>query len=357
MPDEEKDLANGLLPEPITYVTKQEDLKLPTQGLVLVEAKPEDYIFGGSPLPRVVLREDGQHDAYLPVQEIQRLGPNAEKTDTFMCVSYSLNNCLEILHKEQAGYEINMDDVFTGVGSGTIPYQGNSVAAVAEWVRKNGFIKEKGRVLRDDISIEKIYTPLTPAEIAEGLANLEIYGTGYEWLEKPYGSQSATPETLMEALKYGPVQVSVDGTAYQFNQNGYIGEFKNYTHEVLLFGFVEGKYFKVFDSETQQALKFDFHYPFGFPMRHILFLKNKPMLYKQKDSPAIYALDTEKKTLVPFADGVVSGGKFLKVVYGVEHYSQIPRVPSPDGGDWDELPFPIDNWKLTSETNWSAFTE
>lgn len=345
MSNEETKLSNGLLPEPVKYTTTEEELKKPTQGLILAPAKPEDYVFGGSSLPRVILRPDGQHDNYLPVQEIQRTLNN---NDTFMCVSYSLNNNLEIIHKEQYGYELNFDDLFTGVGSGTVPYQGNSVVKVAEWVRKNGFIKEKGRLL-EPMTIDKVYTPLTAEERVEGLKNLEIYEFGYEWLERPGTSQSATPETLKEALKYGPVQASVDGTAYRFNQSGYIGDFIQYTHEITVFGYEEGKFWKIFDSETQQALKFAWGYPLGFPMRHVISLTNKPMLYKTKDSPAIYALDTEKKTLIAFSDGVVSGGKFLKVVYGVDRYSQIPRVPSPDGGDWDELPFPIDNWKLTSE--------
>ena len=283
MPEEDNNIAVGLVPEPVKYTTTQEELKMPTQGLIIVDPKPEDYVFGGSPLTKVILRPDGQHDAYLPVVEIQRLRDGVGE-DSFWCVACSGNSCKEITHKEMYGYEINMDDQYTAIGSGTIRGQGNSVAKVAEWVRKNSFIKEKNRI-RFAKSLDEIYVPVTGEELAKGKKNLELYEFGYEWLPRPFNTASCTPAVLMDALKCAPIQVSVDGSGYQFNNQGYIGSFVNYTHEVLIFGYVEGQFWKIFDSETEQALKFAWSYPFGFPMIHSIKKKyaNVPQEWPSRD--------------------------------------------------------------------------
>lgn len=292
------------MPE-IQFVTRREDLKIPQGGLVLVKQKPEDHIMGSTSPIKIILRPDGQHDDYLPVVEIQRV-KNGQ--DTYGCVSFSRNNCLEIVHKEKYGYEINMDDQFLTVGSGTQKGIGNSVVAPAEWGRVNGFIKEKFRILEENL--DQFYTPVTAEELQEGQDNLKVYQFKYAWLPRPLGSDSCKVETLVENLKFGPIQASVDGSAYQFNQQGYIGVYGNlnYDHEITIFGYEYGRYWKIFDSETQQALKFAWNYPFGFPMIHDITKLNMPELYKKKGQSAIGFVNEAKTGIRLWKDGEDSNG-------------------------------------------------
>lgn len=308
----------------IEFVTKQEDLKIPKGGLILTERKPEDYIFGASPVKQKILRPDGQHDNYLPVVEIQRLRDGVGE-DTFWCVTYSRNNCLEITHKEKYGHEINMDDQYIAIGSGTIRGRGNTVIAPAEWGRKNGFINEKDRIRRAK-TMDEIYVPVTAEELAEGKRSLEFYQFFYEWLPLISGEQHSSVKTLMDALQYAPVQASVDGSAYRFNPQGYIGEFRNYTHEIVIFGYEKDRYWKIFDSETQQPLKFAWDYPFGFPMLHSIEKKTMKM-YRKKENlaqgyngKAIGFVNELGDGLILWSDGqdnvgrTVTGGSIFKTM-------------------------------------------
>jgi hypothetical protein len=67
-----------------------------------------------------------------------------------------------------------------------------------------------------------------------------------------------------------------------------------------------------------------------------------PILYKKIGEPAIYALNTEDNVLVPFADGVVMGGKLFKTLYGTTNYSDLPRE------NVTELPYPIAPYQFTT---------
>ena len=68
---------------------------------------------------------------------------------------------------------------------------------------------------------------------------------------------------------------------------------------------------------------------------------DKPNLFKKKTSPAIYALNSEDGVLIPFSDGIITGGKLFKSLYGVLNIGMIPRVKDALGNDWDELPYPV----------------
>lgn len=320
----------------VEFVTRQEDLKIPKGGLILTPQKPEDYIMGAtSPIEKVVLQENGQWDGFLPIVEIQRLPDNQYEQESYMCVSFSNQNCKEILHKRKYGYEINMDDQYLGVGSGTVRGQGNSVSGVAEWSRKNGWIKEKGRFAWENM--DQVYTPVTQEELAEGLKSLEVYESKYAWLPRGFNSQVSSIETLKEHLKYGPVQASVDGSAYTFNQQGYIGTFVNYTHEIVIFGYEEGKYWKIFDSETQQPLRFAWDYPFGFPMLHDFKKKVVTEVVRQTGKANCYLYSAQLDSYFAIADsdeivgannaiGKVPGGDLVKPFSGGKY----PFIPERD---------------------------
>lgn len=302
----------------VKFVTRQEDLIIPKGGVVIVDRKPGDLVVGANNrVPKTILRPDGQHDDFLPVVEIQRLKDGTGE-DTYWCATCSRNNCLETVHKEKFGHEINIDDQFVAVGSGTRKYVGNSLIAVAEWGRRNGFILEKNR-LNNTYNIDEVYIAPTTEELDEGKRMLNIYEMFFEWVDRPGTSQSATPEEMMKVLQYGPIQACVDGSAYSFNQQGFIGEFKNYTHAIMVFGYEKGKYWKIFDSETRQALKFAWDYPLGFPMLHSIEKKTMKM-YKKNGQAAIGFVNESKDGLILWTDGVdslgrpVTGGSIFKTM-------------------------------------------
>lgn len=63
-------------------------------GLKIAKPKPEDYIFGSSPLLQEILQPDGQWDEFLPTEnESQKIN----MVDGHACVSFGTLNCVEVL--------------------------------------------------------------------------------------------------------------------------------------------------------------------------------------------------------------------------------------------------------------------
>lgn len=305
--------------EEIKYATP-ENVIIPTKAAVItIEQKPEDHILGVTilPEPDKILRENGQYDDCLPRNEIQHLGEDFSRADTYFCVTYSNHNCKETNYKAEYGEDIDLDEKFTAIGSGTVRGQGNSFTAVAEFERQNGFILETGAV-KNAKTLDELFVPNTQAQKDEAKKSLTTYKSTYRWVKRPFGSQSAKPEDMIEALKYGALQVCVGGTMYQSYQGGLWGsnEAVNYTHAVEIFGYEVGKYWKVFDSENNQNLKVIWDYPFGTPMLNLL--KKKVMFRLIKtSSPAVYLHCVQSGDLYAIADGdEVTGGQLLKSFSG-----------------------------------------
>ena len=243
------------------------EIKVDNSKGLIIDRDPEDYEFGASKLSAVrkVLVPDGQWLDYLPaVYELQR----NNKFDSYGCVSFSHNNAIEILHKRVYCFEIDWDDRDLVVGSGTQPNQGNGIKTVAEWARKNGLIKDLGDI-PTTMSQEEYYSWIrSQKEKDEAVSFLDSNELGYEWLPTcNFGRSYASNETLMEALLYSPIQASVDGN-YQYNSDGTIGRLLNWSHEIVIIGYVKNKYWLVYDSESTTVLKFEWGYKFGYPLVH-----------------------------------------------------------------------------------------
>lgn len=316
----------------LTFATK-ETIKQPKNKIPLKhEIKPNDHVMGvgffTGPEWKVTCFHGQWTDIVIKV-EIQKniFG------DTYWCVTFSCNNCHEILHVKLYGVEINKSERFLAIASGTIRGQGNSKGKVAETNRTVGFVKEEACPFLPSTSIDEAYAPLDTKLYDLAKQSLAMYEFGYKWLK------DNKPETLKVGLQFSPVQVDVE--SYAFNEAGLIiNSGGDYIHEVIIIGYVEGEYWIVMDSENQQFVKFDWGYNFGTPMIHNLKKKFMPLIYKQQGSPALYFKHWSQDLLIPIADGVLVGGDLFKTLLGTSDYSSIPRVKN-NGQDWVTLPFPV----------------
>jgi len=315
-------------------------------GFLIPKYTNTTYIFGESPLTSLqkVLQPDGQWTDWLPDFELQR--DKDWTKSNYGCVSYSNNNCKEILFKRLYGYEINIDDRDLVVGSGTVPYVGNDIITVAEWHRKNGFILEKKGTVYNNIPVPEFYQFVRSEEDKkEALNSLELFNFGYEMLVRETSSTAIPSSKLIEALKYSPIQVTVDGR-YTYNEFGEVC--RNdiiYSHEVVLVGYTLGvdgeiKNWKVFDSCHDKIVYFCASYRFGYPMVNTLIPKNSMKLFRQKDQRAIYFLNPADNKLVAFADGVITGGSMFKILFGDYKFAPTKVV--------DELPYPVADYQMTT---------
>lgn len=308
-----------------------ETIKQPKGGLILEPVAETDYILGAKDPKNLgkVLVEDGHWAKYKPRQEYQRVIDG----DTYLCTAYSDDNVDEFIHLRKYGYEINISDRFVGIGSGNIRGVGNSMKAPAEFKRKNGFVFEADCPITFNMTLDQVYSKLSPDLFDKAKENLKIYESGYLAVD------GTGQDTLLGALKVSPIKLAVQGN-YVFNSAGrLINTGSDYNHAVTLFDYVlddngHVKEWWVFDSETEQDLKFDGSYAFVSPM--VKFFEKKTMkLYKKIGQPAICIKHWSEPCLIAFADGIIPGGDLFKSLYGVQNYSELPRE------DVEEWPYPI----------------
>jgi hypothetical protein len=245
------------------------------------------------------------------------------------------------MHKRVYGFDLDWDDRDLVVTSGTKPGQGNGIKKVADTARTQGLLKDKGDISPDMTESEYYNWQRTNVDLEEAKSFRDLHQLGYEWLPTcNFGQTYSSPEQMMEALLYSPIQVCVDGN-YQYNENGTIGRLLNWSHEVVIVGYVKGEYWLVYDSESLggKLLKFEWTYKFGYPICHSITNVNM-QIFKKKGSPAIYFLNPADKLLVPYADGVVTGGEMFKILFGDYKYAPIQTV--------DELPYPVAPYSMTT---------
>lgn len=303
----------------IFFATEQIIKQPKNNSLIHTERNVNDHILGGFGVftgpAWVVLQPDGQWNQYQPQVKLQRDAYG----DTYCCVAFSLNNCHEFLFKKIYNLDVAKSDRFLGVGSGTIPGQGNSKSTVAEWNRTHGFVYETEWPFTDTMTIIEFYSTIPQNVYSDGLANLQIYEFGYKWLA------DNKPETIKAGLTFSPVQVDVEN--YVYNGSGYIANSgTGYVHEVIIFGYEEGKCWYVFDSENLQWLKFDWNYQFQTAMIHSLKKKNMFQLIKEDGQSAVY-LQVPSGNLYGIADGdECAGGDLLKTFSGTYGNAGIKHV-------------------------------
>lgn len=260
-------------------MTNEQTNKIIDHGFLPDEIKPEDYIFGGLQIPLEILQDSGQWDEFLPEKELQ----NRNGLETMNCVTYGTLNIIETLLKRLFGQEINNSERYIGVMAGTSK-GGNTPQRVIETIRKEaGLIDETLLPFDDTIKTwEEYYSPnpMNPDYISKGKEWLERYLIKHEWVFKP-GDQNKQKK-LKEALRFSPLGVSVyawekDGEYYAKEE----GDQDN--HWVMLFGYSDGKFWKVFDHYDNVIKKLTWDYDFGFAKRYYLSgqIKKKESLWEK----------------------------------------------------------------------------
>src|ERR1044072_5110371 len=215
-------------------------------------ADPQQYIFGASPIAAPVLRTDGQWDAFLPAVEYQFRAD----VDSMSCATFHTLNPIEIILAALFNVRENYSDRFTAKVAGTTK-QGADPHHVAVCTRKTGLVPEAEWPFSDSIKTFEEYHATLPAR---------LYEIGRRWLgqwdfkhDTVRGEVGPRPGEVKDALQYSPLGVSVgyNGT----DENGYWYRIAPGPdgHWVTCYGYVEGKYWKIFDSYDETHKKVRWH--------------------------------------------------------------------------------------------------
>lgn len=241
-------------------------------GYLEEELSPDDYQFGAWKLPEEPIQNTGNWDYFLPVLENQNIA-----TETNGCVSFTTTSILEILHKKLYGEEPNYSDRFLAIVSDTDPYAGNTPKRVIDAVRKKGLIDEELLPFTPDLNTpEKYYQPMpmTTDLLWKAKYFLDNFDVGYEWV-------ATDPESIKEALKRSPLGIAVYAWA-QKDGLYYRPEGAPDVHYTVLYGYEEGKYFKVYDSYENNLKKLDWNFGFRTIKRYHLAKKETKLTYWDK---------------------------------------------------------------------------
>lgn len=247
-------------------------------GYLKETAKKTDFIFGGErQAQKVILQTDRNYMPFLVEHEKQKKG-----FDSYSCVSFAANNCIEILLKRQYGFEVNLSDRFLASMSDTIPNKGNYMSRVADALR------HYGAVLEDEYpwgGINNSQYLLKPSkDIQEkGLAFVREYDIQYEWVD----TGGVDPHKLYDALVYGPVQVSVNSEATYTGARS-----KKTDHVVTVVSVSKYKSFTIFDHYNRKTYTVPWNFYFGAAMLFTIRKKNKIELVQVYGKPEIYAVET-----------------------------------------------------------------
>ena len=229
----------------------------PGHGLILRPIETDQYLFGRVTAP-LILMEDGQWDEFLPSDEQQR----KNGLETQNCTVYGTQNAIEILMarrywSDQDRGAFDYSERFTGILAGTTP-DGNDPHLVAETIREHGLIPENMLPFSESIDTWNEYyspKPMTSAYVRMGRQWDRVYDFKHEWV---------MPNELLlrRSLRISPLGVGV----YAWEIDPASGEYislGNPNHWCVIYGYVEGEYWKVFDSYDSTRKKLAWDFPFS----------------------------------------------------------------------------------------------
>ena len=251
-------------------------------GFIADEIKPEDYVFGGfTKIQAEVLQPDGQWDAFLPSDEMQK----RNGLETSNCTVYGTLNCIETILERRYGIPVDFSERFIGVLAETTP-AGNSPHKAAEAIRMNGLIPETTLPFDESINLwEEYYNPdpMSGDLISMGKEWKNDFEFKHDWVPVQ-GDPEIQWNIITNALQYSPLGVSVyawrEGVTTEDWGTIYVEEDRdNDNHWCELYGSIDTgdvRFYKVFDTydNTHKTLAWDF--TFSFAKRY--HIKKKPRI-------------------------------------------------------------------------------
>ncbi len=244
-------------------------------GLVTPEILPEDYIFGASQLPTIVLQDNGQWPDLLVPHEQQ----NLSDVETSNCVSFGSTTAWEMIIKQEYKDERNFSDRALGIMAGTRP-PGNTPNKVAYTAHKKGLIEEKYLPFDSTIIYLSDYyspDPLPQPLLDRGLQLLTQYEIGYEWVFSG-GSLQEKQERMMDTLRYSPLGMAVHAWK---EENGLYKQESSPNHWTTGIGYVKNLYWIIKDSYPPFIKRVPWNTDFAFIMRYSI-TKN-PVIQKKNN--------------------------------------------------------------------------
>jgi hypothetical protein len=268
----------------------------------IVIDKDKDFFFGDQQLESrfgaasVVVKPDGQWDAELPSREVQR----QPWGDPYACIVYGTENCIQILQKAKYSvveeeYTERYHSVLIGVKNGV----GGSPQLSAESVRKNGELPYHFLPFEGVNSFKEYNSPnpMSSTLLEEGHKWLDNWNFGHDWIG------AITPAILKEALKYSPLGIGVYAWQFDTAKQVYVEPaWVQQNHFVCLYGYEEGKYWKIYDSYDNINKKLDWNYPFKFVKRYTMEKKNQDNLSQGK---SLYDRLKGKHIILPEQNGEI----------------------------------------------------
>ena len=228
-------------------------------GLIIPKPDRRDYVLGGKKeLKGVVLRPDGQWDDFLPPGEIQNLAVEPEA-----CTSFGTLNVVEMLERQEFGTASEWSDRFLAYISGTTE-NGNDPNKVAQTLKNMGVVPETDwPYTKDDNTWNTFYEKPPQNLITKALEFIAEYDFGHQWIP-------TDPQSLMKALQYSPLGAggfawAQDADGYYYTPNG-----AQPRHWFAIYGYVEGKYWKVFDSYAPYVKTLRWDYDFALAKSYTL---------------------------------------------------------------------------------------
>lgn len=188
-----------------------DDQKIINTGLIHELPQEQDWVFGGKSgaVNNVPLFPDGH--GWLSIQRDEQTQRNAN-FDTYSCVTFSCLKALSYYVKKVYGIDVDFSERFTAVMSGTTPGRGNSIRAVLESIRKDGFLLEEDCPFTADMTEAEFFSPIPQSLKDKAKKNLDNFmdlgPIVIEWeciSNNPFNGGLIDHSEVREALKYAPV--------------------------------------------------------------------------------------------------------------------------------------------------------
>lgn len=207
-------------------------------GFLLNEIEdPKAYKLGSVELPKIVIREDGQYDDFLPSDELQYT-PNF---DTYGCTIFGTENIQQTLERVHYGKSSEYDERYNYNLVEIIP-PGADPHDAAESFRKDGVISGQLPMTETSEEFSKP-RPMPTKYVSLGIAH--PYELRHQWLWRSPRDKTTRTKLIKEYLRYGPLGVSV--TAWEEENGVYVDRGLQNTHWTILYGWNE-KGWKIYDS-------------------------------------------------------------------------------------------------------------